>query len=55
MQTHPYLMLLQKHHRIILSTQTNPKGKLTKTFRIKPPKEMQTNLVFYKKPLQLNL
>nr|UHM27024.1 MAG: ORF1 [Torque teno midi virus] len=48
MQTHPYLMLLQKHHRIILSTQTNPKGKLTKTFRIKPPKEMQTNWFFQK-------
>nr|UHK05128.1 MAG: ORF1 [Torque teno midi virus] len=46
MQTHPYLLLLQKHHKVILSKQSNPNGKLTKTIRIKPPKEMQNTWFF---------
>ncbi len=43
---HPHLMLQRKHKRILLSTATNPKGKLTKTFKIKPPKLLSTKWIF---------
>lgn len=40
MQCHPMLLLLRKRKRILLSKQTNPKGKLAVSLRIKPPKQM---------------
>ncbi len=48
MQAHPYLMLLQKNHKLILSQKTKPNGRLTKAIKIKPPKEMQTGWFFQK-------
>nr|UHM27031.1 MAG: ORF1 [Torque teno midi virus] len=48
MQAHPYLMLLQKNHKVILSKKTNPNGRLTKTIKIKPTKEMTNNWFFQK-------
>nr|UHK05126.1 MAG: ORF1 [Torque teno midi virus] len=40
MGTHPQQMLLQRHHKIILSRATKPTGKITKKMFIKPPKQM---------------
>ncbi len=40
MSTHPQQLLQQKHHKVILSTQTNPNGKLYKKFTVRPPKLM---------------
>lgn len=40
MSTHPLQLLQQKHHKVLLSTNTNPRGKLAKKFIIKPPKLM---------------
>lgn len=44
--THPMQLLLSKHRRILLSTLTNPKGKVSKTVYIKPPKQMLTKWFF---------
>nr|UHK06381.1 MAG: ORF1 [Torque teno midi virus] len=43
---HPQMMLLRKNKKIILSTATNPKGKLYKKIKIKPPKQLSTKWFF---------
>lgn len=43
---HPVNMLLSKHHKVILSRKTHPTGRNSVTFKIKPPKLMQTNWFF---------
>nr|UHM27176.1 MAG: ORF1 [Torque teno midi virus] len=43
---HPQQMLLQKHHKIILSRDSKPNGKYSKKFIIKPPKQMLTKWFF---------
>nr|UHM27250.1 MAG: ORF1 [Torque teno midi virus] len=45
---HPHQMLLQKRHKILLSKQTNPKGKLYKKIKFKPPKQMINKWFFAK-------
>nr|QUD39766.1 ORF1 [Anelloviridae sp.] len=42
----PQMMLQHPQHRTILSTLTNPKGKLKTTLKIKPPKELSTKWFF---------
>lgn len=44
----PLQMLLKPHKRIILSRDSNPKGKLKTTVKIKPPKELSTKWFFQK-------
>lgn len=44
--THPHQLLQQKHKKFLLSTTTNPNGKLTKKFFIKPPKQMLSKWFF---------
>lgn len=46
MSLHPQMMLLRKHKKILLSTATKPNGKLTKKFKIKPPKQLSTKWMF---------
>ncbi len=46
--THPHQLLLQKHHKIILSKASVPTGKYKKTIYIKPPKQMITKWFFTK-------
>nr|UHS18397.1 MAG: hypothetical protein [Gammatorquevirus sp.] len=46
MMCHPHFLLQRKNKKIILSTQTKPNGKLTKKFKIKPPKMLQTKWYF---------
>nr|UHM27015.1 MAG: ORF1 [Torque teno midi virus] len=48
MHCHPFYLLLQKHHKLILSTQSKPNGKVWKTFRIKPTKTYQNSWFFQK-------
>nr|UHM27017.1 MAG: ORF1 [Torque teno midi virus] len=48
MQAHPYMLLQHKHHKVILSKQTKTNGKISKTIRIKPPKELETRWFFQK-------
>nr|UHK04467.1 MAG: ORF1 [Torque teno midi virus] len=43
---HPTKMLLQKHHRVILSKKSNPRGKLKIKIKIPPPKQMLTKWFF---------
>nr|UHM26941.1 MAG: ORF1 [Torque teno midi virus] len=43
---HPVNLLLSKHHKVILSRKSHPAGKTSVTFKIKPPKLMQTNWFF---------
>nr|UHK04703.1 MAG: ORF1 [Torque teno midi virus] len=43
---HPHQMLQHKHKRLLLSTKSKPNGKLTKRFRIKPPKQMLSKWFF---------
>nr|UHM26971.1 MAG: ORF1 [Torque teno midi virus] len=45
---HPVNMLLSKHHKVILSRASHPTGKSSVSFRIKPPKLMQTHWFFQK-------
>nr|UHK05625.1 MAG: ORF1 [Torque teno midi virus] len=45
---HPQMLLLQKHHRVILSTASKPNGKYKTKVRIKPPKQMITKWFFTK-------
>nr|UHK04829.1 MAG: ORF1 [Torque teno midi virus] len=47
---HPQNLLLRKHHRVILSKQTNPNGKPTVRIKFKPPKLM-TNKWFFQKEM----
>lgn len=55
MGTHPQQMLLQRHHKVILSKFTKPTGRLTKKMFIKPPRQMISKWFFqdsfYKYPL----
>nr|UHK05243.1 MAG: ORF1 [Torque teno midi virus] len=44
--THPQLLLLQRHKKILLSTKSNPKGRNKLTLKIKPPKQMSTKWFF---------
>nr|UHK06270.1 MAG: ORF1 [Torque teno midi virus] len=46
MSCHPHLLLQRKHKKILLSTATKPNGKLTKKFKIKPPKMLSTKWLF---------
>jgi len=46
--THPMHLLLQKHHKVVLSTSANPKGKYRVRVNIKPPKQMITKWFFTK-------
>ncbi len=39
-------MLLQRHRKLVLSTATNPKGRLKVKLRIRPPKQMITKWFF---------
>jgi hypothetical protein len=48
MQTHPYMMLQHKHHKVILSKFSKPNGKLFKTIRVKPPKQTDNKWYFQK-------
>nr|UHK06344.1 MAG: ORF1 [Torque teno midi virus] len=48
MSLHPQMLLLRKHKKLLLSTATKPNGKLTKKFRIKPPKQLSTKWFFQK-------
>nr|UHK06327.1 MAG: ORF1 [Torque teno midi virus] len=43
---HPIRLLQRRHKKILLSTKTNPKGKLTKTIRFKPPKTLSNKWFF---------
>ena len=45
---HPVNLLLSKHHKVILSRQSKPTGKNSVSFKIKPPKLMQTHWFFQK-------
>nr|UHM26473.1 MAG: ORF1 [Torque teno midi virus] len=45
---HPHQQLLSKHHKIILSQASNPKGKYYKKIKFKPPKQMFTKWFFTK-------
>nr|UHK04699.1 MAG: ORF1 [Torque teno midi virus] len=44
--THPHQLLQHKHKKFLLSTTTNPKGRLTKKFFVKPPKQMISKWFF---------
>ena len=43
---HPHQLLLEKHHRVLLSERSNPKGKLTLKLKIKPPRQMISKWFF---------
>nr|UHK07287.1 MAG: ORF1 [Torque teno midi virus] len=45
---HPQLMLLKKHHRVIPSLKTMPKGRFKLKLYIKPPKQMINKWFFQK-------
>nr|UHK05614.1 MAG: ORF1 [Torque teno midi virus] len=45
---HPHQMLLQKRHKILLSKQSNPNGKIYKKIKFKPPKQMINKWLFTK-------
>ena len=45
-QIHPQNMLLSKRHKVLLSAEANPKGRHSKTFKIKPPRQMSTKWFF---------
>nr|UHM26108.1 MAG: ORF1 [Torque teno midi virus] len=48
MHCHPANLLLAKHKKILLSSQTNPRGRLKLRMRIRPPKQMITKWFFSK-------
>lgn len=48
MSLHPQMLLLKKHKKLLLSTATKPTGKLTKKFKIRPPKQLVTKWFFQK-------
>lgn len=43
---HPLLALQRKHKKLLLSTATKPNGRLSKKFKIKPPKLLSTKWFF---------
>nr|UHK04411.1 MAG: ORF1 [Torque teno midi virus] len=43
---HPQQLLLQKHHKVILSEKTKPRGKISTKMIIKPPKQMLSKWFF---------
>nr|UHK05506.1 MAG: ORF1 [Torque teno midi virus] len=45
---HPQMLLLDKHHKIILSQASKPNGKYKVKVKIKPPKQMLTKWFFTK-------
>nr|UHM27209.1 MAG: ORF1 [Torque teno midi virus] len=45
---HPHQLLLQKHHKIILSSASKPNGKYSKKIKLKPPKQMLSKWFFTK-------
>ena len=47
-QHHPYMLLQQKHIRILPSLNTNPRGKSKIKFTIRPPKQMISKWFFTK-------
>jgi len=55
MSLHPQMLLLRKNKKILLSTATKPNGKLTKKFKIKPPKQLSTKWFFQKDFAQYGL
>nr|UHM27018.1 MAG: ORF1 [Torque teno midi virus] len=48
MLAHPYMLLQQKHHKIIYSKLTKTNGRLSRTLKIKPPKNSQNKWFFQK-------
>nr|UHK05418.1 MAG: ORF1 [Torque teno midi virus] len=44
--THPYMLLLKKHKKVVLSQQSKPNGKLFVKVKIRPPKQMTTKWFF---------
>lgn len=46
MNIHPANLLLRKNKIIVLSQQSKPNGRLKKTFKVKPPKQMVTKWFF---------
>nr|USL90474.1 MAG: ORF1 [Torque teno virus]USL90490.1 MAG: ORF1 [Torque teno virus] len=55
MFTHPLLMLLNKHHIVVPSLRTKPKGKRYKKVHIKPPKLMINKWYFAKDICKIGL
>nr|UHK05085.1 MAG: ORF1 [Torque teno midi virus] len=45
---HPQMLLLDKHHKVILSKESKPNGKYYTKLKIKPPKQMLTKWFFTK-------
>nr|UHK06377.1 MAG: ORF1 [Torque teno midi virus] len=43
---HPILALQRRHKKLLLSTATKPTGRLTKKFKIRPPKQLITKWFF---------
>nr|UHK03828.1 MAG: ORF1 [Torque teno midi virus] len=43
---HPHVLMQEKHKLVLLSTASNPRGKIKKSVFIKPPKLMQTKWFF---------
>nr|UHK04800.1 MAG: ORF1 [Torque teno midi virus] len=52
---HPQNMILSRHHRILTSTASNPKGKTKLTLRIRPPRQMITKWFFQEDFTQYDL
>nr|UHM27363.1 MAG: ORF1 [Torque teno midi virus] len=46
--THPHILLLQKHKKVILSTASKPNGRYKTKMLVKPPKQMLTKWFFTK-------
>nr|UHK06211.1 MAG: ORF1 [Torque teno midi virus] len=46
MMCHPHFLLQRKRKKILLSTATNPLGKIKKTLKIRPPKQLITKWFF---------
>nr|USL90722.1 MAG: ORF1 [Torque teno virus] len=55
LSTHPLLMLLSKHHIVVPSLRTKPRGRKYKKIRIKPPKLMLNKWYFTKDICDLGL
>nr|UHK07056.1 MAG: ORF1 [Torque teno midi virus] len=46
MYCHPYMLMQRKRKKFLLSTATAPNGKLKKTIKFKPPKQLVTKWMF---------
>lgn len=46
MYCHPYMLMQRKRKKFLLSTATNPTGKIKKTIKFKPPKQLVTKWMF---------